>query len=184
MKSKWIALLGAATLAFSVPAVAAAGPAHEHGHSHDNGHRHEKADQALDWSSYPADLQALKSQLDKLRDEQKDVYRQIHEQREQIKAANHSLTQEQRKKVFGKAKTLIEKLKASSQTIREKRDQKRAAWEQFHQHTAAKQWDAAKSDLQTIVERKKDILEDQRNIVKLQKQLTELLPAAPAPKTE
>lgn len=123
----------------------------------------------------PADIQALKTQLDQIKTEQKSLFQQMKSQNEQIKEAGKSLTKDKRNSLKKPAKQLIEKMKASKEAIREMRDLKRESWNSFHEHAEKKQWAAAKTDMETIVKQKRLIIEKQQNIVRLQKQLITLI---------
>jgi len=167
MKNKLLALAALAMLTISMPALAAAAP-NEH-------HHHSGKPPMIDWSSYPADIQALKTQLDQIRTEQKGLFVQMRSQNDQIKDARKTLTSEQRKTLKKPARQLIEQMKSSRDSIHDLRKQKHEAWDNFHKHASGQQWSSAKSDLQTIIKQKRQILEKQQNIVKLQKQLILLI---------
>lgn len=130
---------------------------------------------SLDWKAYPAEIQALKVQLDSIRDEQKGLFARMKEQHLQIRDARKSLTDNQRKMLKKDAGPIIEKMKSTRDSIHTLRDQKRASWDSFHAHSKEKQWGEAKTDLQSIVQKKQQILDNQKNILKLQQQLLLLM---------
>lgn len=168
MKYKLLTLLTLAFLTISIPALAAASPGeHEH-------HRSDKHP-VIDWSSYPADIQALKSELDQIRTEQKSLFHQMRSQSEVIKEARKTLTSDQRNTLKKPAKPLIEQMKTSRDAIHDMREKKHESWNSFHEHATKQQWSPAKKDLQTIIKQKRQILENQHTIVKLQKQLITLI---------
>lgn len=172
MKNRLLTLLVVALLSISLPAFAAASP----------GEHHHSDKPALDWKSYPADIQALKVQLDDIRTQHHGLFEQIKSQHEQIRSARRALTSEQRNTFKGEAKQLIMKMKASRDEIHSLREKKHDAWNSFHEHADARQWSTAKSDLQLIIKQKQQILEKQQNILRLQKKLIVLIsPSAPSP---
>lgn len=166
MKNRLLTLLAVVLLTISVPALAAAAPGQ---------HKHSQPMPTLDWKSYPADIQALKVQLDHIRTEQKTLFDQIKSQHEQIRAARRTLTSNQRNSMKKEAKQLVEKMKTSRDDIHVLRNQKHEVWDSFHQHAELKQWSTAKSDMETIVKLKKQILEKQQGILQLQKKLLMLI---------
>lgn len=168
MFTRFLTLLAVALLTISVPALVTAAP--------DSGeHHHSQPMPALDWKSYPADIQALKAQLDNIRTDQKKVFEQIKSQHEQINVARKALTSSQRSLFKKDAIQLVMKMKSSRDDIHSLRNQKHIVWDSFHQHAEDKQWDSAKSDMETIVKQKKQILEKQQGILQLQKQLLVLI---------
>ncbi|MFB9278310.1 hypothetical protein [Cohnella cellulosilytica] len=162
------ALLTLTALAVAVPTLASAHPGEPH--------RHERSDKpSIDWSALPADIQALKTQLDQIRTEQKNLFRQMKSQNEQIREARKTLTTEKRNSLKKPAKQLIDKMRVSKEAIHDMRDRKRESWDSFREHSENKQWVDAKSDLEAIVKQKRQILQNQQNIVRLQKQLLTLI---------
>jgi len=139
-----------------------------HGHSE---HRHPE----LDWSAYPADFQVFKTQLEQLRAEQKGLFEQFKTQREQIRAAHDKLSEAKRKSLKTDMKDLVTNLKATRVEIRKISEQKRSAWDQFSQHSAAKQWDAAKLDMQTVIAKKQEMIAKQKQMLDTQKKILERL---------
>ncbi|WP_239615918.1 hypothetical protein [Cohnella mopanensis] len=168
MKNKLVTMISLIVLTLSMPAFVAAAP-HEHEHHHSG------QPPVLDWSSYPADIQALKSQLDQIRTEQKGLFEQMRSQSAQIKDARKTLSSDQRNTLKKPAKMLIEQMKVTRDAIHELRKQKHEAWDSFHEHASGKQWSSAKEDLQKIIKQKQQILDKQQSIVKLQKQLIVLI---------
>lgn len=169
MNNRLLMLLIAALLTVSAPlTVAASAP---------DGEKHGAniPRPSMDWKAYPADIQALKVQLDNIRDQQKGLFAQMKDQHDQIREARKSLTEAERKSLIKDARKIIEEMKATRDSIHTLRDQKRECWDKFHSHTQGKQWDDAKSDLQAIVNQKQRILENQKNILKLQQQLIGLM---------
>ncbi len=166
MKNRLLTFLTLALLTLAVPALIAAAPG-EHSHSGPK--------PVVDWKAYPADIQAQKMQLDKIRSEQKALFEQLKSQHDQIRAARKALTLDQRKTLTKPARMLIEQMKSSRDDIRTLRNQKREAWGSFHKHAEGKQWSSAKSDMETIIKQKQQILEKQKGILKLQKQLITLI---------
>jgi hypothetical protein len=166
MITRLLTLLTVALLTMSVPTIAAASPGEHH---------HSQPMPTVDWKSLPADIQALKVQLDNIRTEQKTLFEQIKFQHEQIRAARKTLTPDQRKSLKKDVKPLVEKMKTSRDDIHVLRNQKHEVWDSFHQHAEGKQWNSAKSDMETIVKQKKQILEKQQGILQLQKQLLVLI---------
>lgn len=162
------ALLTLTALAVAVPTLASANPGEPHRHEHPNKPN-------IDWGAMPADIQALKTQLDQIRTEQKNLFRQMKSQNEQIKEARKTLTAEKRNSLKKPAKQLIDKMRVSKEAIHDMRDRKRESWDSFREHSEKKQWTEAKSDLETIVKQKRQILHNQQNIVRLQKQLLSLI---------
>jgi predicted nuclease with TOPRIM domain len=161
-----VTLLTIALLTISVPAIAAAAPGE---------HNHSQPMPTADWKSYPADIQALKAQLDNIRTEQKALFEQIKSQHEQIRAARKTLTSAQRYSLKKEAKQLVEKMRTSRDDIHVLRNQKHEVWDSFLQHAEGKQWSSARSDMETIVKQKKQIFEKQQGILQLQKQLLVLI---------
>jgi hypothetical protein len=174
MKNRLSALLALILLTISVPALASAAPTPAPVPAPKGGHFHEQRS-PLDWKSYPADIQALKGQLDQIRSEQKGLFEQMKSQNDTIREVRKTLSPDKQKTLVKPAKLLIQQMKASRNEIRSLRSQKHEAWDNFHQHAEGKQWSSAKSDLQTIIKQKQQILEKQRTIVKLQKQLITLI---------
>ncbi|MFC5401686.1 hypothetical protein [Cohnella soli] len=189
MRAKKIVLLAlVALLAFASTASATgleivSHPDHErHGHGEEpslspDHHRQHGKEQApvMDWSSFPADIQALKTQLDQIRGEQKNLFQQMNANRDQIREARKALTSDQRSSLKKPALKLIGQMKSTRESIHKLRGKKREAWESFHQHTEVKQWSNAKNDLEGIVKQKKQILAHQKEIVKLQGELLKLV---------
>ncbi|MBO9600716.1 MAG: hypothetical protein J7559_23195 [Cohnella sp.] len=173
MNYRMLTILIAALLTVSAPlTVAAFAP---------DGEKHEANTPrpSLDWKSYPADIQALKVQLDSIRDQQKGLFAQMKNQHDQIREARRTLSETQRQSLKKDARNIVEQMKATRDSIHALRDQKRANWDKFHAHSRDKQWNDAKNDLQTIVIQKQQILDNQRNMLKLQQQLISLMkPAA------
>jgi len=178
MKRILYVLLALTTLAVSVPTPATAHPGegggHGHGHGHPGPNRPEMPPQ-VDWNAMPADIQALKTQLDQIRTEQKNLFLQMRAQHEQIKKARQTLTSAQRQKLKKSSKPLFEQLKSTRDSIRALREQKRGAWQSFGEHAEKKEWAAAKSDLEKILKQKKEIVGKQQGIVKLQQQLIAMI---------
>ncbi|MFC5528895.1 hypothetical protein [Cohnella yongneupensis] len=167
MNKRLLILLVAALMTVSAPLmVAAATP---------DGDKHNEPRPSLDWKAYPAEIQALKVQLDSIRDQQKGLFAQMKNQHDQIREAQKSLNDNQRKAMKKNAQKIIEQMKATRDSIHTLRDQKRTSWENFHSHSKDKLWSDAKTDLQTIVKQKQQILDNQRNILKLQQQLIVLM---------
>jgi hypothetical protein len=166
MKYKLLSLLALALMTISTPAFASASPGELH---------HPNKPPVIDWSAYPADIQALKSELDQIRAEQKGLFEQMRSQSDVIKEARKTLTSDQRNTLKKPAKQLIEQMKASRDAIHDLREKKHEAWDNFHEHATKQQWSPAKSDLQGIIKQKRQILEKQKTIVKLQKQLITLI---------
>lgn len=169
MNQRLLTLLIAAVLIVSVPLSAAAYAP--------DGEKHEAnaPRPSLDWKAYPADIQALKVQLDTIRDQQRGLFAQMKDQHDQIREARKTLSESQRQSLKKDARSIVEQMKATRDSIHALRDQKRASWDKFHAHSRDKQWSDAKSDLQAIVNQKQQILENQRNILKLQQQLISLM---------
>ncbi|RED57546.1 hypothetical protein [Cohnella lupini] len=167
MINRIVTILTLVLLTISAPLLLAATPGQEHHHPE------QKA--PIDWSAYPADVQALKAQLDQIRIEQKGLFRQMRSQNDQIKRARESLTPEQRNSLKKPAKQLIQQMISSRDAIRSLRDKKHESWDKFQEHAASKQWDPAKNDLRSIIEQKKQIVEKQQGILKLQKQLLTII---------
>lgn len=169
MNKRLLALLIAALMTVSAPwTVAASAP---DGEKHDTN----SPRPSLDWKAYPADIQALKVQLDSIRNQQKGLFAQMKDQHDQIREARKSLSDIQRKMVKKDAQKIIEQMKATRDSIHTLRDQKRANWDKFHSHSQSKQWSEAKTDLQAIVNQKQQILDNQKNMLKLQQQLITLM---------
>ncbi|MFC5469776.1 hypothetical protein ACFPPD_13665 [Cohnella suwonensis] len=187
MRIKRMALLAlVAILAFASTASASSVETASHPdrdrHGHDGdpslapGHRHgEGPAPVVDWSGYPADIQALKAELDRIRGEQKSLFEKMNANRDQIREARKALSTDQRSTLKKPALKLIEKMKANREDIHDLRGKKREAWESFHEHAGYKQWAEAKSDLEGIVKQKKQILAYQKEIVGLQGQLLKLI---------
>ncbi|MCD9022360.1 hypothetical protein [Cohnella silvisoli] len=170
MKNRLLTLLTLAVLMIAAPSLIAAAPAAAPGE-----HHHSDQKPTVDWKSYPADIQALKVQLDKIRSEQKGLFETMKSQQEQIKSARKTLTSDQRHTLKKPAKMIIEKMRASRDDIHALRDQKHDTWQSFQAHAESKQWSSAKSDMQTIIQQKLQIVEKQQGLVKLQKQLLILI---------
>lgn len=141
------------------------------GRGHGHGHFGRQPD--LDWSAYPADIQVYQNQLNELKEQQRGLFEQFKQQREQIKSAHEKLTDKRRSALKTEVKDLILDIQSSRNAIHTLRDQKHAAWEQFRIHAAAKQWDAAKTDMQTVVARKQDIIAKQKAILSTQQRIIE-----------
>jgi predicted nuclease with TOPRIM domain len=166
MKNRLLMLIAVALLVISVPTIVVAAPGE---------HRHSQPMPTLDWKSYPSDIQVLKVQLDNLRTEQKTLFEQIKSQHEQLKVARKTLTSDQRKSLKKEATQLFEKMKTSRDDIHVLRNQKHEVWDSFHLHAEGKQWSSARTDMETIVEQKRQILAKQQGILELQKQLLLLI---------
>jgi TolA-binding protein len=173
-----LAILVTLVLILTSSAVAAAHPEHQqsedpgrHGHHHHQQHQHPQ----VDWSATPADIQAVKAQLDRLRTEQKGLFEQIRQQREQIKSAHQNLKDQNRQAVKGGTKELVKQLHTSRESIHSLREQAHAEWHRFYDHNQAKQWDAAKTDLHKIVTLKQEIITNQKMIVRTQQRIVELM---------
>ena len=105
MNKRLLALLIAALLTVSAPwTVAASAPDGEKNDAN-------KPRPSLDWKAYPADIQALKVQLDSIRDQQKGLFAQMKEQHDQIREARKSLTDNQRKSLKKDTLKIIEQMK-------------------------------------------------------------------------
>lgn len=181
-----VALSLSLSLLLTVPAWAAAHPgehrddsvrSEEHGsHGHDHGHGHSQHQRPeLDWSAYPADFQVFKTQLEQLKSQQKALFEQFKQQREQIRAAHDKLSEAKRKSLKAGMNDLVTQLKAARLDIRKLSEQKRTAWDQFTQHAAGKQWDAAKLDMQTVIGKKREMLARQQQLLEIQKKILERL---------
>lgn len=171
-----LTLLAASLLAIalSAPSFAAAHPGGEHGGEH--GHPEEQQrTEAADWSSYPADIQAIKAQLDKIKSDQKGLSATMRSNSDMIREARKALTDDQKKSLKKSAKKIIQQMKASREDIHALRRQKQEAWDKFHALAASKQWEPAKNELQTILKQKQQIYEKQQGVVKLQSQLLKLI---------
>ncbi len=169
MNQRLLALLIVVLLTVSAPLSAAAFA--PDGEKHDAN----KPRPSLDWKAYPADIQALKVQLDSIRDQQKGLFAQMKEQHDLIREARKTLSESQRQSLKKDARGIVEQMKATRDSIHALRDQKRASWDKFHAHSRDKQWNDAKNDLQAIVTQKQQILDNQKNILKLQQQLIALM---------
>ena len=169
VNKRLLVLLVAALLIVSAPAMAAAHPDGE------KPNPDTESRPSIDWKAYPADIQALKVQLDSIRDQQKSLFAQMKEQHKQIHDARKAMSDAQRKAVNKDAQKIVEKMKATRDAIHTLREQKRTAWDSFHSHSQSKQWPEAKSDLQTIVSKKQQILDNQKEILKFQQQLLALM---------
>lgn len=99
------------------------------------------------------------------------MFAQFKEQRKQIHAAHSKLSDAKRNALKTDMKDLIGKLKSTRYDIQMLSNQKRAAWDLFTQHAEAKQWDAAKLDLQAVIARKQEILAKQQTMLDTQKQI-------------
>jgi hypothetical protein len=156
----------------------------QHGGKHSNYHVHgprgegagrhghpELQPPEIDWSVYPAEFQTYKNQLDQLKAQQKGMFEQFKLQRKQIRDAHRKLSEAKRAALRTELKDLIDKLKTTRHDIQMLNNQKLAAWDLFSQHAAAKQWDAAKLDLQAVIARKKEILAKQQTLLDTQKQI-------------
>jgi hypothetical protein len=170
MRKKLITLIASVALLLSLPAFASASHPGE-------GHPSFEPRHSIDWKAYPTDIQAYKSQLDQIRDEQRELFHRMKAQHRQLRETGNALTDEQQQKLKQKANPIVEQMKASKESIHALRERKNEAWDSFHEHAQQKQWSSAKSDLETIVKQKRAILEKQQTILKLQKQLIELMPA-------
>lgn len=143
-------------------------------------HHHSKRMPALDWKAYPADIQVLKQELDRMRSKQKLIFQQMKSQYRQIRNARKALTPEQRTALKNPASKIAEQIKASRMSILALRKQKHAAWDQFRVNAEAKRWDAAKSDLQSIITLKGQIIEKQQDMLQQQQKMIALLSASSA----
>jgi L-rhamnose mutarotase len=170
MRKLTLAALLGMSLLLAVPAIVAAHPGEGH---HKDGNRHERHQPEADWSAYPADFQSYKNQLEQLKEQQRGLFEQFKQQREAIKSAHQKLPEAKRKELKANVQDLIVELKTTRNTIHTLSDQKAAAWEQFEEHTAAKQWDAAKIDIQTVISRKQEIIAKQRTILETQQKIFE-----------
>jgi hypothetical protein len=160
------ALLLGMLLLLSFPSLMAAHPG---GHDHSGGHEgYEGRALEVDWSAYPADIQVYKGQLDQLRAQQRGLFEQFKHQRLEIRSIHKGLTEDKRKALKNEVKDVLEQLRTTRDSIHVLRDQKQAAWVQFHRHGTEKKWDAAKADLQTVVARKQEIIARQRTVLQAQ----------------
>ncbi|BBI36098.1 hypothetical protein [Cohnella abietis] len=166
MNKRLLALLALSLLLISVPALVAAAPSEHHHYEQKN---------TPDWKSYPADIQALKLQLDKIRTEQKSLFVKMKSQHDLITEARKTLTTDQRTTLKEPAKLIIEQMKTTRDSIHALRKQKHEAWDSFYAHAESKKWSVAKSELQAIIKQKEQIVQKQQNILKLQKQLIALV---------
>jgi hypothetical protein len=174
MRNRLLTLFMVALLSLTIPMLMAAAAPEEH-HQTPEKHNHSEHRPALDWKAYPADIQALKVQLDDIRVQQKTLFEQIKSQHEQIHSARKALTSDKRKTVRTQAKQLLVKMKATKDEIHSMREKKHEAWDSFHEHAGANQWSMAKSDLEGIIKQKQQIYDKQQNILKLQRQLLMLI---------
>lgn len=168
MNKRLLMLLVVVLMTVSAPLMAAAA-------TPDGDNRNSEPRPSLDWKAYPAEIQALKVQLDDIRDQQKGLFAQMKDQHRQIRDARNSLNENQRKTLKKDAQKIIEQMKSTRDSIHTLRDQKRVSWDSFHSHSKEKQWGEAKNDLQSIVQKKQQILDNQKNILKLQQQLLLLM---------
>ncbi|WP_256759063.1 hypothetical protein [Cohnella sp. WQ 127256] len=166
MKNRILTLFALAMLMISMPALIGAAPGEHH---------HSDKRPVIDWNSYPADIQALKIQLDNIKTEQKSLFEQMKAQHDQIRDARNALSSDQRNTLKDPAKQLILQMKTTRDEIHALRSQKHEAWDSFYDHSAKKQWSSAKSDLQTVINQKQQIIVKQKSIVKLQNQLITLI---------
>lgn len=176
MRNKSRAILLAFCLLLSMPAWAAAHPGGQHGDGGRSGEHggHGQAEHQppeINWSAYPAEFQSFKTELDQLKEQQKGMFAQFKEQRKQIHAAHRKLSEAKRNALKTDMKDLIVKLKSTRHDIQMLSNQKRAAWDLFSQHATAKQWEAAKLDMQAVIARKKEILAKQQSLLDTQKQM-------------
>lgn len=171
MYMRMLAAIAGICLVLSSPAPAAAAHPGE-GHKADGQH-HERFHPQPDWSTYPAEIQAYKAQLDQLREQQRELFEQFKLQRQQIKSAHEKLSDKKRNALKGDMKDVLSELQTTRDAIHSLRDKKLAAWQQFHQHCQSKQWDAAKIDIQTVVETKQQIIAKQRTILETQQRLVD-----------
>lgn len=166
MKNRLLTILTLALLTIAVPSLIAASPGEHH---------HSEHKPTMDWKSYPADIQALKVQLDTIRAEQKGIFETMKSQQEQIRSARKAHKSDLSKELKKPEKQIIDQMRATRKDIHTLRDQKHVVWDSFQEHVDKKDWSSAKSDMQTIIKQKKQIVEKQQGIVKLQKQLIGLI---------
>jgi predicted nucleic acid-binding Zn-ribbon protein len=166
MKNRLLTLLTLALLTIAAPSLIAATPGEHH---------HSQQKPTVDWKSYPADIQALKVQLDKIRAEQKGIVETMKSQREQIRSARKAHTSDLSKELKKPASQIIEQIRAARDDIHALRNKQHDAWDSFQEHADKKEWSSAKSDMQMIIKQKQQIVEKQQGIVKLQKQFIGLI---------
>ncbi|MBW5448423.1 hypothetical protein GE107_20470 [Cohnella sp. CFH 77786] len=171
MRKTTIAALLGASLLLAAPSFAAAHPGE--GHHHPGGHHSEHRMPEADWSAYPAEFQGYKNQLDQLKAQQRGLFEQFRQQREAIKSAHKKLPEAKRQALKEGVKDLMLELKSTRSAIHELGEQKAAAWEQFRKHADAKQWEAAKTDIQTVIAKKQEILAKQKTILETQQKIVE-----------
>jgi chromosome segregation ATPase len=164
------------SLLLSVSAASSAASAHP-GHERSDGpgqfspHQHPE----IDWASTPADIQALKAQLDRLRTEQRELFDQMRGQREQLKSAHQNLTEQKRQALKHNTEPLVKQMHETHDSIHSLRDQAHSTWHQFYDHSQIKQWDAAKRDLRAIISVKQQMIANQKIILQTQKRMVELM---------
>lgn len=129
----------------------------------------------LNWDSYPADLQAMKRQLDDIRDKQKGLFELMKRQHEQLHDARKQLTPSRRETVKKSAIEIVGRMKATHSSIHALRQQKHETWSSFRKHADAKQWVDAKADMKRILDQKRQIVAKQQEIVTQQQQLLSLM---------
>ncbi|RKP47206.1 hypothetical protein D7Z26_23130 [Cohnella endophytica] len=178
---KLLRIATSALIALAIPSMAAAAvhPGGEHGqhrvHDEHNYPGEKNRSESADWSTYPADIQAIKAQLDKIKSDQKILFETMRTNGEQIREARKTLTTAQKQSLKKSAQTIIKQMKSSREEIHTLRDQKKQAWDRFQSFADSKQWNSAKSELQTILKQKQQIYEKQQSVVKLQTQLLKLI---------
>jgi multidrug resistance efflux pump len=173
MRSKTLAALACLSLLLSAPAMAQAG---HPGHPGEERHHRLEQHPRIDWSAYPADVQAYKKTLDQLKEQQKALFEQFKQQRMAMRSAREKMTDDQRETFKSQVQNWLIELKSARQSIRSLSEQKHDAWEHFRQHASSKQWEAAKADMQTIIAKKREIIGYQQKVLALQKKIVEKLP--------
>ncbi|TJY41999.1 hypothetical protein E5161_12465 [Cohnella pontilimi] len=174
MRKTILAAAVSLSLVLSAPsAFAATHPIQHHSGGDHRPEHHQHPD--IDWSAAPADIRALKAQLDQLRAEQKGLYEQMRQQRDRIKSAHRGLSEEKRQALSGEAKEQMKQLFEASKALRELKDKTHAAWDEFYKHSQAKEWTAAKKDMESIIALKREAVAKQKNVVLIQQRLAELI---------
>lgn len=168
-----MAALFGLSLILTAPAGSALASHPEEGHHHHGGESFDRQQPEADWAAYPAEFQSYKNQLEQLKAQQKELFVQFKQQREAIRSAHQKLPEAKREALKADVKDLILELKTTRNNIHTLSDQKKAAWEQFRKHADAKQWEAAKADIQTVIARKQEILAKQRTILETQQKIVE-----------
>lgn len=171
MRTPTMALLTALSLLLSAPAAAAANQ--PDGKQHGEGHRIEHRRIDVDWSAFPSEFQAYRNTLEQLKVQQRGLFEQFKQQRMQMRSAHQKLSETRRQALKTELKDLAAELGSARTAIHSLSEQKRTAWEQFHKHTSAKQWDAAKIDIQTVIAKKREIIAKQQSIIETQKKIVE-----------